>query len=165
MGSQKQSPSKLLYHEWVPTQLSMRVFFIVLPLPPVIVIVIFAYIFNCGELLLVSVPLLFLVLLGVNYQGIDIKITPKEIRVCFGIINRKRIPIKDIVACTPTQPDIRRYQGYFGLRWGIVRTLDGSRAYLAFDGLAVQIIPARGRAFVFSSKYPRGICDIIEELT
>ena len=161
MRSEKRSHDSVLYHEWIPTKTLLRVFLIGFPLSSVVFVVISAHILNCPGLLLGLAPLLFTILLIVNYRGIDIRITPKEIKVCFGIINRKRIPIKDILACAPTQPDIRRYRSYFGIQSGY----DGSRAYLASDGLAVQIIPVRGRAFVFSSKYPRTICDIIEEQT
>jgi len=101
-------------------------------------------------------PLAFVLLVFWNYRGIRIKVTTESLLIYYGILNRKSIPLEDIVSCEPTKAPFRRYYG-IGVRYGT----DGSWAYTTSFGDAVKIILRKGRPFVFSSNNPEKICSII----
>lgn len=98
----------------------------------------------------------FLLLLFWNYRGIWIELDTETLRVHYGIFNRKRISMKNIVSCTPARASFIRYGGV-GVRYG----LDGSWAYTTSFGDAVRVSLRRGRPFVFSTNHPEEICSII----
>jgi hypothetical protein len=62
----------------------------------------------------------------------------------------------DIISCNLVKASFRRFGGV-GVRYG----LDGSWAYTTSFGNAVEIVPKKGRTFVFSSNNPGKICQII----
>ena len=97
-----------------------------------------------------------LVFTFVNYREIRIQLTPKELRVSYGLFNRKIIPLETILSCKPTKSPFGKYLG-IGVRYGS----DGSHAYTTSFGDAVEVIPAKGRPFVFSSHNPEKICTLI----
>ena len=59
-----------------------------------------------------------------------------------------------------TKADFRTYGGV-GIRFGT----DGSRAYNTDFGEAVKLTLHHCRAFVFSTKNPQKICNLINEFT
>ncbi|MDH5362620.1 MAG: PH domain-containing protein [Aigarchaeota archaeon] len=101
----------------------------------------------------------FFLFLFWNYRGLRIKVNGKNLLVDYGLFNRKRIPIVDIVSCEPTKASFGRYGGV-GIRYGT----DRSWAYTTSLGDAVKIVPWKGRPFVFSSNDPERICSIINEM-
>ena len=104
--------------------------------------------------------LAFVLFLFWNYRSIEIKINHDQISVTYGIFNKKSIKLKEIVSCQITKASFGRYGGS-GVRYGI----DGSTAYTTSFGNAVEIVPKNGRNFVFSSKTPEKICEIINART
>ncbi|MBN1245784.1 hypothetical protein JXA31_09355 [Candidatus Bathyarchaeota archaeon] len=104
-------------------------------------------------------PLIFLLILYVNYRGVQIIITSKELIVSYGILNRKRIAISDIVSCEHTKANFGKYLGV-GIRYGT----DGSWAYSTSFSNAIKINQLRGRPFVFSSNNPDKICSTISQM-
>lgn len=91
-----------------------------------------------------------------NYREIHIQVTQKELRVSYGILNRKRIPLQTIISCKPTKATFRRYLG-IGIRYGA----DGSHAYTNSFGNAVEVTASKANPFVFSTHNPEKICQII----
>lgn len=100
----------------------------------------------------------FVLLLLWNYKGIRIDLDTETLRVRYGILNRKRIPMENVVSCEPARASFRRYGGV-GVRYG----LDGSWAYTTSFGDAVRVNLRRGRPFVFSSNHPEKICGIVRQ--
>ncbi len=82
----------------------------------------------------------------------------KRTRNPFGLLNRKRIQLSDIVTCELTKASFGKYWGV-GIRYGTDRSL----AYSTSLGDAVKIVLKKGRPFVFSSHNPQDICDIIKQ--
>lgn len=166
VGMKNEVSSNVLYHEWVPLTVALKIIAGVLISLAIVLTGIFtlSYQYVDSSLLifvsLLSAALLFLAFMILNYRGIDIKITPHEVRVHYGFINKKRIHKDDIASCGTTHTSFRRYGG-IGIRYG----LDGSWAYTTSFGPAVRISFVKGRPFVFSSNYPEKICSIIRELT
>lgn len=160
-----ESSHGILYREWVPIITALKVLVGGLILLNLILMGVFALAHQSLNLplpLLIpifSLPTLFLLLMIVNYRGIDIRITPDEVRIHYGIANRKRISRDNIVGCEVISASFRRYGG-IGVRYG----LDGTWAYTTSFGPAVRISLSEGKPFVFSSKDPEKICSIIEEL-
>lgn len=106
----------------------------------------------------VAIPMAFLMVLYGNYRGIKIGITRKELAVHYGVLNRKRVQLSDIVSCEPTKANFGKYWGV-GIRFGT----DRSFAYSTSFGEAVKITLKKGRPFVFSSHNPEEICNIISQ--
>ncbi len=104
-------------------------------------------------------PLILLLVLYGNYQGIQIRITSKELMIRYGFLNRKHIHMSNIVSCEPAKANFGKYWGV-GIRYGT----DGSWAYSTSFGNAVKITQLKGRPFVFSSKNPDEICAIINRI-
>jgi len=100
--------------------------------------------------------LAFILFLFWNYRGLEIKISSTEISVKYGLFNKKSIRLAEIKSFKATKASFGRYKG-IGVRYGF----DGSIAYTTSFGNAVEIVPKEGRAFVFSSKFPERICNII----
>ncbi|MFX1486438.1 MAG: PH domain-containing protein [Promethearchaeota archaeon] len=164
--TKKEGSRKVLYHEWVPLPTALKIIASFLVLLTIVLMGILTLLYQFTDysslifVSLFSAPLLFLLFMILNYRGIDIKITPDEVIVRYGVINRKRIHKDDITGCETTRTPFRRYGG-IGIRYG----LDGSWAYTTSLGPAVRISFIRGRPFVFSSKHPEKICNIIREIT
>jgi hypothetical protein len=107
----------------------------------------------------IALPLIFVLILFVNYRGVRIRITSKELIVSYGILNRKRIPISDIASCERTKANFGKYLGV-GIRYGT----DGSWAYSTSFSSAVKINQLKGRPFVFSSNNPDEICNTLSRM-
>jgi hypothetical protein len=107
----------------------------------------------------VSLPLIFVTLMFLNYRGISIRITSNELIIDYGILNRKRILLSEILSCEHTKANFRKYLGV-GIRYGT----DSSYAYSTSFSSAVKINLLKGRPFVFSSNNPDEICNIISRM-
>ena len=107
---------------------------------------------------LLASPLAFVLFVFWNYRGLQIQVTDKELLANYGLFNRKRILLGDIVSCEPTKASFGRYGG-LGVRYGT----DRSWAYTTSFGNAVKIILRKGKPFVFSSNSPEEICSIINQ--
>jgi hypothetical protein len=129
----------------------------------IIVVVTFAVFFFSEEFLVedilgVSVSwgvLAILLLVFYNSRGLNIKIDDESLTVQFGRFDKKSFLRKDISSCKKTK-SFGRYLGV-GVRAG----LDGSIAYTTSFASAVEVTHKEGRVFVFSSKNPERICEII----
>jgi len=151
-----------IYREWVPASLFIKIlvgFVSLLTVCILLILVTAGYAFQNLFLIviLMSVPG-FLLLVFWNYKGIRIELSTRELLITYGILNRKSIPLEDIVSCKPTKASFGRYGG-IGVRYGI----DGSWAYTTSFGDAVKIIRRKGKPFVFSSNNPQKICNIINQ--
>lgn len=154
-----------VYREWVPAGVLNKVLMTIFS-----VIVVFGTLFM---VLLVDLSVEdlygFIVAWGVlavvlflfwNYRGLEIKINRDQLSINYGIFNKKSIKLKEIISCQITKASFGRYGGS-GVRYGF----DGSTAYTTSFGNAVEIVPREGRTFVFSSKSPEKICEIINART
>jgi hypothetical protein len=90
-----------------------------------------------------------------NYRGLRIQIMNDRLSLNYGLFDKKSFLLKEIVSCKKTKA-LGRYLGV-GVRLG----LDGSMAYTTSFGNAVEVTPKKGRTFVFSSKNPDLICELI----
>ena len=151
------------YSEWVPIGTLVKGLFALVSL--IVVIVTFAvFIFSERMLfedivgvLLGWVVLAILLLVLWNYRGLGIKITDERLLVDYGRFDKKSFLLKDISSCKKTK-SFGRYLG-IGVRIG----LDGSMAYTTSFASAVEVTPKVGRVFVFSSKNPDKVCEIINQ--
>ena len=100
--------------------------------------------------------LVFLLFIYWNYRGLSIRIKDNTLFLSYGLFNKKSFSLSDIVSCRKTKA-FGRYLGV-GVRYG----LDDSMAYTTSFSNAVEVTPKEGRVFVFSSKNPDKICQIIE---
>jgi hypothetical protein len=155
--------NEILYTEWVPAGRfvkSIVLFVCILILTLGIIITAFIPI----ELLFIGIILgvasLFIFLMYWNYRGLQINLTNNQLEVKYGIFNHKRIPLDLITSCDMTKIRFWTYGGV-GIRLG----LDGSSAYNTDFGEAVKITFKSGRPFVFSSRNPQKICNLISELS
>lgn len=151
-----------VYHEWVPTgafvkatiwAVASSIAFLLL------ILAAFLYPLNTEGLIgfgVSTLALLFILILLLNFRGIKIQLSSEELMVDYGLFNHKSIRMDDIVSCNLVKASFRRFGG-IGVRYG----LDGSWAYTTSFGNAVEIIPKKGRTFVFSSNNPGKICQII----
>ena len=149
------------YSEWVPAGALVKGLFAMVSL--IIVVVTFAVFFFSEEFLVEDIlgvsmswgVLAILLLVFWNYRGLNIKINNESLTVQFGRFDKKSFLLKDISSCKKTK-SFGRYMG-IGVRAG----LDGSIAYTTSFASAVEVTPKEGRVFVFSSKNPERICQII----
>jgi hypothetical protein len=150
------------YTEWVPAGALVKGLFTLVCV--IIVVVSFAVFFFSGGLLVEDIfgialawaILGILLLVFYNYRGLQIKIADQKLSVTYGRLDKKSFLLNDIVSCKKTK-SFGRYLGV-GVRVG----LDGSLAYTTSFGSAVEVTPKVGRVFVFSTKNPDKICQIIE---
>ena len=158
-----QKNDDVLYTEWVPVGIFVKImviFVCVLIASLGIVISVFMpevlaflwIIFTCVSL--------FIFLMYWNFRGLQIVLTNNQIDVKYGIFNHKRIPLKEITSSNITKARFRTYGGT-GIRLG----LDGSSAYSTNFGDAVKLTFQSRRPFVFSTKNPQKICELIKELS
>jgi hypothetical protein len=153
------------YSEWVPTGALVKSLF--LGFSAYIVIFTLAFFlfvelsFEIAYGLIFAWGILAVVLFSFwNYRGIKIQISPDKLLVVYGLFNRKKFLLKDIVSCKITKASFGRYWGT-GVRYGS----DGSVAYTTSFGDAVEVAPKTGRVFVFSSKRPVEVCEVIKRNT
>jgi len=153
----------LLYSEWVPIGKFVKtIISSVFIFSTFMVIIISALEPQVMVFLLIVLGGLWIVLLFMyrNYRGLQIILTKNQIEVKYGIFNHKIIPSKKIMSCETTKTTFKTYGGV-----GIRLSLDGSRAYNTDFGEAVKITYQNGKPFVFSTKNPQKICNLINELT
>ncbi|UCE15919.1 MAG: hypothetical protein JSV12_08700 [Candidatus Bathyarchaeota archaeon] len=150
----------VVYVEWVPAGMFIKAlvgFFSLLILCTLLITIAVGVAIQHPFLIVVlASPLAFVLLVFWNYRGILIEVTTEKLLICYGLFNHKSIPIADIVSCEPTKASFGRYGG-IGIRYGT----DGSWAYTTSFGNAVKIVLQKGKPFVFSSKSPEEICNII----
>jgi len=150
------------YHEWVPTGTFVKVTILAVASSIVFLLLIlaaFLHPLNTEGLIGFGVSvltLMFILVLSLNFRGVKIKLSSEELVVDYGLLNHKSIRVDDIVSCNLVKASFRRFGGV-GVRYG----LDGSWAYTTSFGNAVEIVPKKGRTFVFSSNSPEKICQII----
>jgi len=151
-----------VYHEWVPTGTFVKVTILAVVSAIVVLLLILAVFLHplsteglvgFGVSLL---TLLFILVLSLNFRGIKIQLSSEGLTVDYGFFNHKSIRMDDIVSCNLVKASFRRFGGV-GVRYG----LDGSWAYTTSFGNAVEIVPKKGRTFVFSSNNSEKICQII----
>ena len=150
------------YREWVPIGALVKGLCVMVTL--IIVFVTFAVFLFGGELLVDDIfgvafawgILAFILFLFWNFRGLRIQIDSGTLCVVYGMFNKKSFLLEEIVSCKKTKA-FGRYLG-IGVRYGF----DGSIAYTTSFGEAVEVAPKAGRAFVFSSKTPDKVCEIIK---
>ncbi len=151
-----------VYHEWVPTGAFVKVTILsVVSAIAVLLMTLAVYLhpLTTEGLVGFGVSLLTLALilvLSLNFRGIKIQISSERLAVDYGLLNHKHVRLDDIVSCNQVKASFRRFGGV-GVRYG----LDGSWAYTTSFGNAVEIVPKKGRTFVFSSNNPERICQIV----
>ena len=152
-----------VYHEWVPTGTFVKITILAVASAIVallVTIAVYLHPLTIEGLAGFGVSLLTLALILVlswNFRGITIQISSERLTVDYGLLNHKHVRLDDIVSCKQVKASFRRFGGV-GIRYG----LDGSWAYTTSFGNAVEIVPKKGRTFVFSSNNPERICQIVK---
>jgi len=149
------------YNEWVPAGALVKGAFLTISL--IIVLVTFAVFLFSEELLVEDILgvtfawaiLAFLLLVFWNFRGLRIQIKNDRLYLYYGLFNKKSFLLREIASCKKTKA-FGRYLGV-GVRYG----LDGSMAYTTSFANAVEVTPKLGRMFVFSSRNPDKVCEII----
>ena len=153
----------VLYVEWVPAGTLIKAlvgFFSLLSLCMLLATIVVGVAVQHPFLIVVlAPPLAFVLFVFWNYRGIRIKVTSENLLIYYGLFNRRRILIGDIVSCEPTKASFGRYGG-IGVRYGT----DGSWAYTTSLDNAVKITLRKGKPFVFSSNNPGKILSIINQM-
>ena len=153
---------ELLYSEWVPAGRFVKVVILFVFLLIMTIGIIFTALMP-KELMVMGITFggvsLFILLLYWNFRGLNITLTKNQLEVVYGIFNHKRIPLQKISKCEITKANFRTYGG-IGIRLG----LDGSWAYNTDFGEAVKLLFEKGRPFVFSTRNPQKICNLINKL-
>jgi hypothetical protein len=152
------------YNEWVPAGALVKGLFIMVSV--VIVFASIAVFLFTKELLFEDtvgvafawVILAILLLVFWNYRGLRIQIKNESLYVDYGLLDKKSFLLTEIVTCKKTKA-FGRYLG-LGVRYG----LDGSMAYTTSFAQAVEVTSKVGKVFVFSSKNPDRVCEIINKI-
>jgi hypothetical protein len=151
------------YSEWVP--IGAMVKGLVVMVSSIVVFVTFSVLLLSENLLVEDifgvafawVILGFILFVLWNFQGLRIEIKDDRLYLDYGLFNKKSFLLKEIISCKKTKA-FSRYLGV-GVRYG----LDGSMAYTTSFANAVEVTPKVGRMFVFSSKNPDRVCEIINQ--
>jgi uncharacterized membrane protein YdbT with pleckstrin-like domain len=151
---------KILYSEWVPAGRFVKI----------ATTIVITLMFTLGAIFTMYLPInlafvgLILGVIGViiflvywNYRGLQINLTNRQLEVYYGKLNRKRIPLNQINRCDITKAHFRIYGGV-GIRLG----LDGSSAYNTDFGDAIKLTFHHGRPFLFSTRNPQKLCELIK---
>jgi hypothetical protein len=149
------------YSEWVSAGALVKGLFIMISL--IVVFVTLTVFLFSAELLLEDffgiafswVILAFILFLFWNFRRLHIEIKNDRLLLDYGLFNKKSFSLQEIVSCKKTKT-LGRYFG-IGVRYGV----DGSIAYTTSFANAVEVTPKLGRIFVFSSKNPDKVCEII----
>lgn len=160
-SSKVNEENNLVFSEWIPMSkfiLILFAFVIAVLISTAITTSIFAPETRAYLLPIYTVLCLFFVLIGLNYRGIRITITKNEIKVKFGLLNKKTISIDELVACEVIQATIGKYFG-LGARIGF----DCSLAFITNFGDAVKLTYQENKLFVFSSRNSQEICNILND--
>jgi hypothetical protein len=155
--------NEVLYTEWIPVGKFVKI----------IALCVFVSILSLGIILTALQPIemsLVGILLGVmslaiylfyyNYRGLKVFITKRLLGVDYGAFNHKRILLNMIIDCSVVKAHFRTFGGV-GIRLG----LDGSWAYNTDFGDAVKLTLKDKRPFVFSTRNPQKICNLLNELS
>ena len=158
-----QKNEEILYGEWVPAGRVVKI----------VMLSVFLLIFTIGIIIAAFMPkeMIFIgiifgavsfiiLLLYWNFRGLRITLTRHQLDVEYGIFNHKKIPIKKITRCEITKANFRKFLGV-GIRFGS----DGSLVYNTDFGEAVKLTFQDGRLFVFSTRNPQEICNLINKLS
>ena len=100
---------------------------------------------------------MLVIFLYFSLRTLRIRLTERELRVAFGVIGTS-VPLSEVLLVEAEKPSFWRYGGGLGIRWG----WDGSVGYLMNYGEAVRVIRRRGRAFLFSTRNPREVVEVIQ---
>ena len=153
--------SKVLYREWVPISKFVSIsilLLIVLLISIAITTAIFVPQNRVFTLSFCGALSLFFLFMGLNYRGLLITISEEVIKVKYGLLNRKTISVDNLVSYEPTKATFNKYLG-FGVRIGT----DSSLAFTTSFGDSVKlVIEDSSRPFVFSSKVPQEICELLK---
>jgi len=153
------SEEEVLYQEYIPIGKLMKNLFILVLLVITIVFTIILFIIPTVMffmLLILICTSVFILFVYLSFKGLKILITSRNIDLKYGIFIRKVIPLKEIGVCEISKT---YYNIYFGI--GIRHGLDGSWAFNTDFGEAVKLIFKNGGSFLFSTKNPSKICDLI----
>jgi hypothetical protein len=112
-----------------------------------------------GAVAIVWGILAFIGFLFWNYRGLCIQISGGRLTVVYGIFNKKSFSLDNLTYCKRTKANFGRYFGV-GIRYGT----DDSVAYTTSFGDAVEVAPKEGKLFVFSSKRPDQVCEVINKV-
>lgn len=151
--------NSLIFFEWVPNGKFVKG--IVISVASVIALALVSLVFFVqpitSEVMIgiggCAITLLFILLLFLNFRGIKVRISEKELVIDYGLLNKKSIKLANIDYCNVSNASFGRYGGV-GVRYGF----DGSTAYTTSFGKAVEIVDKNGKRFVFSSNNPEKIC-------
>lgn len=156
-----QKHDEVLYSEWVPAGGFLKVVVLIVFVLFVSLGIVFTA-FQPGELsfigIIFGIASIVIFLFYWNYRGLSIILTQKILEVEYGAFSHKRIPLNKISSCEATKARFRTYGG-IGIRLG----LDGSWAYNTDFGDAVKLTLKDGRPFLFSTRNPQKICNLIKE--
>lgn len=156
-----QKNDEIIYTEWVPAGKFVKAV-ILFALILIISLGIIFSIIRSEELwflgIIFGVVSLLIFLFYWNYRGLRINLTNHQLEVSYGIFNHKKIPLTKITSCDITKASFKTYGG-IGIRFG----LDGSWVYNTDFGEAVKLSFQHGRPFVFSTRNPQKICNIINK--
>ena len=162
-GNNIQKNDEIVYVEWVPAGKFVKavILFVCLLILSLGIII---SAFRPKELAFMGIIFgavsLFIFLMYLNFRGLKITLTNNQLEVAYGIFNHKRIPLNYITNCDITKANFRTYGGV-GIRFGV----DGSWAYNTDFGEAVKLTFQSGRPFVFSTRNPQEICNLLNELS
>jgi hypothetical protein len=157
----------VLYSEWVPTSKYLRTTLLATAASIVIILVavtVFIQPSNPGLIVGYEVSTAVLVLMLFIYRvfrGIIIHLTTERLTVTYGLSHEsvKVIKVDEIVSCKLVKASFSRFGG-LGIRY----SFDGAWAYTTSFGNAVEIVPKKGRNFVFSSNNFKKFCEILNKL-
>ncbi|MCZ2855885.1 MAG: hypothetical protein O2U62_02195 [Candidatus Bathyarchaeota archaeon] len=153
-----------VYQEWVPTGAFVKATILIVASSIVFLLLTLAVFLRPIDTEAVIgfgvsiTTLVFILILLLNFRGITIQVSSERLTVDYGLLNHKSIRLDEIVTCKIVKASFRRFGGV-GVRYG----LDGSWAYTTSFGNAVEIVPTKGRTFVFSSSNPERICQLINQ--
>lgn len=158
-----QKNNEILYVEWVPAGRFVKIVILFVCFLIISLGIIISF-FRPIELRFLDIIFgaisLLIFLIYWNYRGLQITITSHQLEIKYGIFNHKKIPLSKITTCDITKAHFKIYGGV-GIRFG----LDGSTAYNTDFGGAVKLTFHYGRPFLFSTKNPDVICNLINDLS
>ena len=153
----------LLYSEWVPVGKFVKITIFLVSFFIIFMVIIISALepqVMISLLIMLGGVCGFILFMYWNYRGLQITLTKNQVEVKYGIFNHKIIPLKKIMSCETTKATFKKYGGV-GIRLG----LDGSWAYNTDFGDAVKLTYQNGRPFIFSTRNPQKICNLINELS
>jgi hypothetical protein len=153
-----------MYSEWVPTSKYLRATLLATAaLIVIIVVAVAVFVQPSGPGMLVgfgvSAAVLVLMLFVYRvFRGIKIHLTSERLTVTYGL-SRESVKVDEIVSCKLVKASFSRFGG-LGIRY----SFDGAWAYTTSFGNAVEIVPKKGRNFIFSSNNSKKFCETLNNL-